>query len=222
MVVYTLASAYWEHATHADLISYQVPTDHPLDQQDLNDHLDHLAQSDHAISSSTSFPPSTSNASGFIVSRLIGNRSTLELSWVQLSRASSTSHSTFSKLDQSPTLPPVRFEFPNKLIHQPVVIFGDDNASLFVYALSVTGQLYQLTFTRESLFYADELTDWSQELTVEALNGKVPVLLEVVEWNKVIVGCEDGTAFALEVLDGKLNSPFHFSQPLQLNCTDTL
>jgi hypothetical protein len=203
MVVYTLASAYWEHATHAELISYKVPTTQPFDQLALVDDIDHLAQPEHAISSSTAFPPSSSNASGFIVSRLIANRSTLELSWVQLSRASSTSQSSFLKLDQSPTLPPVRFEFPNKLIHQPVIIFGDDSPSLDVFALSVTGQLYHLTFSGESLFYAEELTHWSQEYTVEGLDGKVPVLLESIDSSRVIVGCEDGTAFAVEVVGGK-------------------
>ena len=211
MVVYSLASAYWEHATHAELITYQVPTTQAFDQlADLNSDNNQLTQSDHAISSTACFPPTRTNSSGYIVSRLIGNSTKLELSWVQLNRPSTTTQSTYNALDHSPTLPPVRFEFPNKLIHQPVVCFGDeDAASVSVFALSVTGQLYQLSFTGESLFYDEDLADWSHEWAVVALNGKAAVLLESVDSNRVVVGCEDGSAFALEVAEG---------EPTNTNC----
>lgn len=93
------------------------------------------------------------------------------------------------------------------MIHQPVVTFADQGAGLSVYAASVTGEVYHLTFADELLFYADQLTDWSQEYTVDVFEGKVPVLLESVDANRVIVGCEDGSAFVLEVAQGELQFP---------------
>lgn len=84
-----------------------------------------------------------------------------------------------------------------------MLAFNEDGTLLSVHALTVRGTLYRLTFSDPALFYADDLADWAEEWAVDAVEGKTPVLLESVDESRVVVACEDGTAFALHVAQGQ-------------------
>ncbi|BGP21800.1 nuclear pore complex protein Nup160 [Rhodotorula toruloides] len=214
---YTTATAFLEHASTADFFSYTVPTSAPIDQSAPPPT---LAQEDHALATSTWFSSHEEGgqSTGFVLSRIVEDAYTLELRWCAFSRTArqkrdSMDHdgagNAFEDLDEhSGTLPPVRFTFPSRLVPTPsfvVTASSSINKQLEIYCLTEAGYLYVLTFPLTSLFYAVEglgLGEWSDEYKVESLEGRTPVLVQGVDEGRCVVGCADGFAVCVELVEG--------------------
>ncbi|GAA5902615.1 hypothetical protein JCM5296_000723 [Sporobolomyces johnsonii] len=227
---YSTATAFLEHATTTDDYLYEVPSSAPLPKFTPPPL---LAQADHALSSSTFFPP-YAGTDGFVLARIVGDAYELELRWVAFSRRGGvqavepaamdedSSASPFADLDAHPgTLRPVRFTFPARLVPNPSFAILESTGQLQVYCLTEAGYLYVLSFPLESLFYTPTLANepWSEEFRVVSLEGRTPVLVQGVDEGRVVVGCADGFAVGIEIVEGEdaavieteLRSPSSFS-----------
>ncbi|GAA5962589.1 hypothetical protein JCM21900_000955 [Sporobolomyces salmonicolor] len=226
---YSTATAFLEHASTADDFHYEVPSSAPLPKSAPPSL---LAQADHALSSSTFFPP-YARTDGFVLARIVEDAYQLELRWVAFSRRGQhqaveqamdedPSASPFADLDAHPgTLPPVRFIFPARLVPNPSFAILESTSQLQVYCLTEEGYLYVLSFPLESLFYQPTLANepWSEEFRIESLAGRTPVLMQGVDEGRIVVGCADGFTVGLEivrradgaVIETELRSPSSFS-----------
>lgn len=207
---YSTATAFLEHASTADDFHYEVPSSAPLPKSAPPSL---LAQADHALSSSTFFPP-YARTDGFVLARIVEDAYQLELRWVAFSRRSQhqaveqamdedSSTSPFADLDAHPgTLPPVRFIFPARLVPNPSFAILESTSQLQVYCLTKEGYLYVLSFPLESLFYQPTLANepWSEEFRIESLAGRTPVLMQGVDEGRLVVGCADGFTVGLEIV----------------------
>lgn len=198
-----------------DAIEVVIPTSTPASEQ--YDSLGgHLAQESHAHSSTTFFPPGASTT-GFIISRVIEDRYTLELRWTSfikgpspgLMRASMQDGAPFTELDdERATLSPVRFIFPARIVPDPAFIVHTTDTGakeLHLYVVTEAGHFYVLRFDQARLFYAlDHASDneWCEEIKVTSLDGRSPVLVHGVDEGRVIVACSDGFAVALTLAEG--------------------
>lgn len=205
---FTTATTFLEHASALDFLTYTVPTASPASTEP--EPIPALAQPDHALASSTFFPPDSSTA-GFILSRIIEDGYTLELRWISFihgeagdGRGAAGGTSRFAELDQQATLPPVRFVFPARLVPSPFFQLVGETGALQVLALTEAGYLYALTFAGTNLFYSPALAEekWSDEYEIVALETRMPVLLQGVDDSRVIVGCEDGYIVSAEIEEG--------------------
>ncbi|GAA6035119.1 hypothetical protein JCM8097_006370 [Rhodosporidiobolus ruineniae] len=215
---YSTASAFLETCSTQDIVTHTVSTSAPVDDSPVTPAL--AQPDDHALSTTTFFPPSTSStapaSNGFVLSRLVEDAYALELRWVAFARGpvagtgdqdmgdgsadegQQGQASPYADLDSHPgILPPVRFVFPSRLIPSPSFALSPEGTHLEVFAVSEAGYLYVLTFPLESLFYGDDLgsadaEDWSDEFKLESVEGRTPVLMQGVEDGRVIVACEDG------------------------------
>ncbi|GAA5890373.1 hypothetical protein JCM8208_002795 [Rhodotorula glutinis] len=216
---YTTATAFLEHCSTLDLLSYPVPTSAPVDETAPPPA---LAQADHALYSSTWFPRAHDGApqsTGFVLARIVEDAYALELRWVAFSRGSNngttastgSSSNPFADLDSHPgTLPPVRFVFPSRLVPSPAFVVSTStspsSSRLQLACVTEAGYLYTLSFPLATLFYDDEHLagdDWCEEFKIDSLEGRVPVLAHGVDEGRVIVGCEDGFAVSVEIAQGE-------------------
>lgn len=215
---YSTATTYLEHATTTQAITYTVPSTCPVSDEPQPDPV--LAQPDHALSSSTFFPP---QSTGFVLSRIIEDGYTLELRWVGFSNQSGNSGEggghRFQELDQQGTLPPVRFAFPSRLVPAPYFALAEESGALQVYALTEAGFLYSLAFTAETLFYSTSLGEeqWSEEYELGSLVPRLPVLMHGVAERRVIVACADGYNSSFEIDAGQSLSSSTRAAPQQLS-----
>lgn len=183
------ARAFLEHCSTEDCVLLTVPTatlasDEPEPEAQLD-------QQEHALSSSTFFPPAP--ATGFVLSRIIDDGYTLELRWISLVAGG-------RGLDER-SFPPARFAFPARLVPSPsfaVVESGD----LHVQAVTVEGYLYVLWFRPPGLFTAEQLQDetWSAEFRIDGIAGgqHTPVLMHGVDQTTLVVACADGFVLSVE------------------------
>ncbi|GAA5854614.1 hypothetical protein JCM9279_005711 [Rhodotorula babjevae] len=213
---YTTATAFLEHCSTLDLVSYPVPTAAPVDETAPPPA---LAQADHALYSSTWLPRAPHGApqsAGFVLARIVEDAYALELRWVAFSRGSTTTTTTsssnpFADLEAHPgTLPPVRFVFPSRLVPSPAFVVSSTSTSsssiLQLACVTEAGYLYTLSFPLATLFYDDKHfagDDWCEEFKIASLEGRVPVLAHGVDEGRVIVGCEEGYAVSVEIAQGE-------------------
>ncbi|GAA6013580.1 hypothetical protein JCM11491_002714 [Sporobolomyces phaffii] len=232
---YTSATAFLEHASTADVLTYTVPTAGPIDEQAP---VPVLNQADHALYSATWFPPYPTAPSGFVLARVIEDAFTLELRWVSFTRPppppppdddDDGRENPFRELDAHPgTLAPVRFTFPSRLVPTPSLTLAtndDDAPVLEVMALSEAGYVYALAFPLDSLFYglddspAAAGSEWSEEFKVEGLEGRTPVLMHGADEGRIVIACSDGHSLVAEIAQGsdgalietELRTPSSFS-----------
>jgi nuclear pore complex protein Nup160 len=195
----TTASAYLPSTD--DIVSFTIPTKSPVSQ--LESTIPTLAQSDQAISS-TSFFPSHSRCSGFVLARVVEDGYVLELRWMTFVRGSrlememgreGETENPFAELDDSSSdLPPIRFIFPARIVSNPFLTLVVGSQALQVRILTHEGYLYSLMFKDSTLFYSSELADrddWSEEYKVGSLEGRRPALLHGVAEGFVVIGCTD-------------------------------
>ena len=215
---YTTATAFLEHCSTLDLVSYPVPTSAPVDETAPPPA---LAQADHALYSSTWLPRAQDGAqqsAGFVLARIVEDAYALELRWVAFSRGGTTTNSSssspFADLDAHPgTLPPVRFVFPSRLVPSPAFVVSTSTSTsspsdsrLQLACVTEAGYLYTLSFPLATLFYDDKHLagdEWCEEFKVDSLEGRVPVLVHGVDEGRVIIGCEDGFAVSVEIAQGE-------------------
>lgn len=214
---YTTASAFLEHASTVEGLSYTVPTAAPIEPVAPTPLLD---QQDHALYSTAFFPSQDvgGNTTGFVLARVIEDAYTLELRWCALSRnapapsgvrqdGGALPANAFAELDSHPgTLPPVSFVFPSRLVPTPTFAVleasGDSGRQLQVFCVTEAGYLYTLTFPLPSLFYAADVLaegNWSAENRVEALEGRTPVLLHEVDEDRVVIATAEGQLVCAEL-----------------------
>ncbi|BGP36873.1 hypothetical protein JCM10449v2_000775 [Rhodotorula kratochvilovae] len=208
---YTTATAFLEHCSTLDLLSYPVPTAAPIDDSAPPPA---LAQPDHALYSATWVPRAQDDAAstGFVLARVVEDAYALELRWTAFSRspassAQGSSGNAFADLDAHPgTLPPVRFVFPSRLVPAPAFVVSASTSRLQVACLTEAGYLYTLSFPLATLFYDEKHLagdDWCEEFKVDSLDGRTPVVMHGVDEGRVIVGCEDGFAVSVEIAQGE-------------------
>ncbi|GAA5980545.1 hypothetical protein JCM10908_001686 [Rhodotorula pacifica] len=238
---YTTASAFLEHVSTVEGLSYTVPTSAPVEEAAPTPLLD---QQDHALYSSAFFPQEAAggNTTGFVLARVIEDAYTLELRYCAFSRTGpagasqsvvvqqdgTSSVNAFEELDRHPgTLPPVSFVFPSRLVPNPTLVIlepsGDSSArQLQVLCVTEAGYLYTLTFPLPSLFYAADVLaegNWSVENRVESLEGRTPVLLHGVDEDRVVIATAEGQLVSAELtantegglIETELRSPSSFS-----------
>ncbi|GAA5955260.1 hypothetical protein JCM3765_003262 [Sporobolomyces pararoseus] len=226
---FTTATSFLEHCSTDQILNYTVPTDSIIQETAPVPILNQPV--DHALSSCTYFPPTTTSSSscstgGFILSRILEDGFTLELRWSKFFKDTSErdgdGDERFRELEQHPgTLAPVRFTFPSRLIPDPCfnIIYqqeeeeeeGEGEEVLQVLTVSEAGYLYSLNFPLDTLFYSlpeqGRQGDWSEEFKVEGLENKLPVLLKGVpqQSGRVVIACKDGTNLVVELAqDGGL------------------
>ncbi|GAA5878145.1 hypothetical protein JCM3774_004309 [Rhodotorula dairenensis] len=234
---YTSASAFLEHASTVEGLSYTVPTSAPVEEVAPTPLLD---QQDHALYSSAFFPAQDvgGDTTGFVLARVIEDAYTLELRWCAFSRTAPAPSgvrqdggdlpaNAFAELDSHPgTLPPVSFVFPSRLVPNPSFVVleatGDSSRQLQVFCVTEAGYLYTLTFPLPSLFYATDVLaegNWSAENKVESLEGRTPVLLHEVDEDRIVIATAEGQLFCAELtantegglIETELRSPTSFS-----------
>lgn len=203
---YTTALAF--QTPPSELLAHPIPTASPVSQAALTTPT--LAQRDHALYSSTFFPP---GSAGFITARVVGDGYVLELRWVnyttdELTRSRSDERE-FAELDQQHSLPPVHFVFPARILPTPTFYLTEEG--LQVLAATEEAYFYSLLFTTSTLFYSPDLPeqDYSTEYKLPTLDGHSPILMHAVEPGKVVISCADGFLLAVEIEDSTSRaSPF--------------
>lgn len=213
---YTVASAFLEHASIAEALSYTVPTAAPVDETAPTPLLD---QQDHALYSSTFFPnrDDGGDTTGFVLARVIEDAYTLELRWCAFSKSQGggdrqlgqpDAANAFAELDAHPgTLPPVSFVFPSRLVPEPAFFVleaggASTGRQLQIFCVTEAGYLYTLTFPLPTLFYASETLAqgrWSVESKVESLEERTPVLLHGVDQDRVLIATAEGQLVCAEL-----------------------
>lgn len=201
---YTSALAF--NAPPTELLAHPIPTASPVSQSPERSPI--LAQRDHALYSSTFFPPSSA---GFVTARVVGDGYVLELRWVNfITDARTRSRSDegeFAELDQQHSLPPVHFVFPAPLLPTPTFYLTAEGLQVLV--ATEEAYFYSLVFTTSALFYSPTLAeeDYSVEYKLPTLDGHNPVLLHAVEQGKVVIACADGFLLSVEIEDSAFLPP---------------